>query len=227
MSRLPRPIVLFLFLATIHLAAAQDTKFGQTYTWLTESKGEHEIEIKMTRADRNTWLSENEFETGVTDRLTIAPYLNFQFARQNPTLGGWSLETRYRFGDLKAKTLLPAIYLEPQELTGDPAMTLEGRLIGSYYPSDKFDVLLSGNLVMTRLMERSEAVGYGYAVGAVKMQPKHWCGAEAYGSWADKSHFIGPTFGLKLKSSSAVIFNAGISLNKQDNYLKVIYAQDF
>ncbi|MBS1718278.1 MAG: hypothetical protein JSS72_11160 [Armatimonadetes bacterium] len=206
---------------------AQDTRFAQTYTWLTEAKGQHEIELKLTRADRNTWVSENEFETGITDRFTLAPYLNFEFAKDSPTLGGWALEMRYRFGDLKARTILPAIYLEPQQMAGDRAMTMEGRLIGSYYPSTSFDVLLSGNLVFTRLMERGEAVNHGYAAGAVKMNPKNWYGLEAYGSWTDKEHFVGPTYGMKLTSSSALIVHFGVSLNKQDNQLKAIYASDF
>ena len=103
-------------------AHAQDTKFGQTYTWLTEAKGEHEVELKMTRVDRDTWLSENEFETGITDRFTLAPYLNFLSVKGSPTIGGWAMEMRYRFGDLKSKSLLPAVYLEPQQMAGDSAV---------------------------------------------------------------------------------------------------------
>src|SRR5690349_12643343 len=97
--------LLFAPLLAASCAYGQDTRFAQTYTWLTESKGEHEIELKMTREDRDTWVSENEFEIGVTDRLTVAPYLNFEMARNTPTLGGWALEMRYRFNDLKSKTL--------------------------------------------------------------------------------------------------------------------------
>ena len=218
---------LILGLVTSQLAFAQDTKFAQTYTWLTESKGEHEVEIKMNRLDRETWLSENEFETGVTDRLTIAPYFNTGFGRGIRSIGGWALEARYRFGDLRAKTLLPALYLEPQQLAGDPAVTIESRLIGTYYTSDQFDTLFSGNIIVTRLMERREALNYDYAVGVVKSSTSDWFGAEAYGSWTERSHFLGPTLGLKLKNASALILNVGLSLNKQDNQLKVIYAHDF
>lgn len=206
---------------------AQDTRFGQTYTWLTEAKGQHEIELKLSRLDKDTWLSENEFETGVTDHLTIAPYVNCLFGRNQPSFGGGALEMRYRIGELRAKKLLPALYLEPQQLASDPAMTLEGRLIGTFFTSDKFDTIISGNLVMTRLMERSEQVNWGYAVGAVKMAGRGWYGAEAYGSWSDQQHFAGPTVGVKLRDSSAVIGNLAWSLNKQDAQLKVILAHDF
>ena len=209
------------------LSPAQDTRFGQTYTWLTEAKGEHEIEIKMCRLDKDTWLSENEFEIGVTDRFTVAPYLNLLDAKGSSKLGGGAIEMRYRFGELKSKKLLPALYLEPQQINGDPAMTVESRLIGTYYPSDKFDSLLSGNLIVTRLMAKNEALAYGYAIGAVKMRAQNWCGAEAYGSWTDQSHFIGPTAGFKLKDTTSVILNYGFSLNKQDNQLKVILAHGF
>lgn len=224
---LQRIFGLILGIVTIQMASGQDTKFAQTYTWLTESRGEHEVEVKMSRLDRNTWLSENEFETGVTDRLTLAPYLNWAFGRAMRSVGGWALEARYRFGDLRAKTLLPAVYLEPQQFAGDRAVTVETRLIGTYYTSEKFDTLISGNVIVTRLMERNEGANFGYAVGVVKMNSRDWFGAESFGSWTDKSHFLGPTFGLKLKTASALILNVGLSLSKQDNQLKVIYAHDF
>ncbi len=227
MKPLLKPSILLLSLSASAISLSQDTRFAQTYTWLTEAKGEHEIEVKMTRVDRDNWVSENEFETGITDRLTIAPYVNLEFGKNSHALGGWALEARYRFGDLKARTLLPALYLEPQQVASDPAATLESRLIGTYYPTDRFDTLLSGNLVMTRLMARDEAVNYGYSVGGVKMKPKDWFGIEAYGSWTDRSHFMGPTAGLKMQGSSVIIFHFGFSLNKEDNQLKVIYARDF
>ncbi len=163
----------------------------------------------------------------MTDHLTLAPYLNFLGVKDEPTLGGWALETRYRFGELRSRTLLPALYFEPQQLAGDPALTFEGRLIGSYYTSDKFDTLISGNLVMERLMERNEQVGFGYAIGAVKMCKRGWLGAEAYGSWTDKEHFIGPTGGIKVGKSASLIVNYAFPLNGQDSQLKVILAHDF
>ncbi len=48
-----------LVLAASCCAFSQDTRFAQTYTWLTEAKGQHELELKMSRLDRDTWLSEN------------------------------------------------------------------------------------------------------------------------------------------------------------------------
>ena len=227
MKTLCSPLCCFFVVVSAQLAHGQDTRFGQTYTWLTESKGQRELEVKMTKVGRDSWLSENEFEFGVSDRLTIAPYLNFEMAKQTPTVGGWALEMRYRFGDLRSKTILPAVYFEPQQMVGESAMTLEGRIIGSYYVSDNFDSLLAGNLIVSRLMKGREALSYGYALGAVKMRSKDWLGAEAYGSWTDKSHFVGPTVGMKLKDSSAIIFSLGLSLNRQDNEFKVVYARDF
>lgn len=222
-----RQVLALSILVAASIANAQDTRFAQTYTWLQEGKGEHELEVKMTRVDRDTWLSENEFEIGVTDRLTIAPYLNFEFQKSSPTLGGWALETRYKFGEFKSRTLLPAIYIEPQQLAGDPAITLEGRIIGSYYTNDSFDTLISGNLIGSRLMQSGEVTNYGYSVGAVKMNPTDWYGAEAYGSWTDKSHFVGPTVGHKLTHSTALILHVGLSMDKQDNQIKLLYTINF
>ena len=198
-------------------------RFAYTYSWFTSAKGERELELTATRIDRGSWLSENELEFGVTDRYTVAPYLVFAHD-QGSTVEGWQVEQRLRLGDFHTNHLLPALYLEVSKVGADP-YELEGRLIGSYAPKGPYFV--SANLITTQGLAQHEALGWGYSIGATRIQGRYWMGAEAMGSFSERQHWIGPSAGVELSNQSRLIGAFGLGLNGQAPQAKVLFAVEF
>jgi len=198
-------------------------RFAYTYSWFTSLKGEREIELTYTHLDSKTWVSENELEFGITDRYTVAPYFVVSHDSDG-TVEGFQIEQRYRVGEFSTKRILPTLYLEVSKLGGEP-VEVEGRLIGSYAPKGPY--FFSGNLIMTHSLQSRQPVEWGYALGATRIAGRGWYGAEAFGNFFDRQHWIGPSAGMELTPNSRLVGTLGVGLNGQPSQAKLFLAFEF
>lgn len=211
-----------LFAVTV--AHADIRYFAYSYSWYTMPKGGREIEMWSTHTGADKWQGQIELEYGVTDRLSVAPYLVYETERGEPDLKGGKLEARYRFGSFRTRQLLPAVYAEVEKLDKEAA-ELELKLIASYAPSDT--TLASANLVYEKSLGGGEPE-WEYTFGVVDLKPeKFWYGIEAHGSLKEANNYLGPTVGLYLAQDARLIIAPSFSLNKEPNKLRLILSWGF
>lgn len=201
----------FLALSTLALAAAaaaDERYFSYTYDWFTPANFEKEMEFKYTGFKGGGFLGEVEFETGVTDRWMIAPYLIFEKPEGGEArFQGFKLEQRFRFGDFAFGRLLPAAYLEVKKENDEP-WEIEGKFIVSYMPDAAW--IASANLIAEQAVKSGERSEVGYSLGVTRIFSRFTLGAEAFGNWKENEHFWGPSVGLRLGDRAKLIATAGI-----------------
>lgn len=158
--------VLGLSLCGTHEAQAHRRDFPFTYDWRQPAKGEWEIETHSTyEGSDNSSKQELEVEYGITNRLSVAPYIVFERgAGERLKYHEWKIETRYQLGKYKTGRILPGLYLEyAQERDSDGergAKEIEGKLILSRY--DKSGGNLSLNLIAEKVLNAKKGEGIGW-----------------------------------------------------------------
>ncbi|MBI3920897.1 MAG: transporter [Armatimonadetes bacterium] len=217
--------LLCLFSAPSH---AHKRDFVWTYEWFTPTKGEKEIELWATHqfgADQLT--TQAEFEYGVTDRWSIAPYVIFEKERgESLETKGWKLEQRYRFGNFKERHLLPAGYLELKKEEGAP-YELETKAIFSHLDGNKNFAL---NLIAEKKLAGGEDIEVGYAAGVSKPIGGRTRGTiEAFGNFHDPKHAVGPGVAIDLAPNQRLNLNAAFGLNDRtdDLMLRLLYEYEW
>lgn len=188
--------------------------FPFTYEWKQPVKGEREFELKSFYSD-GTFKQEVELEFGLTNRLSVAPYLVFERER-----GGslkyheWKLESRYQLGNYKTGKVLPALYLEYAKEKGG-AQELEGRLIFSRYTRKGED--FSFNLIAERALESSAKTEFEYSFGYARPVGKN--GARVGGEWIhilqDNHIKAGPTVAFAATDDIWIVAGYAFPLNKR------------
>jgi hypothetical protein len=165
-------------------AEAHRRDFPFTTDWKQPSKGEVELESHSSYKGENDEFEQKfELEYGVTDRLSVAPYVVFERER-----GGslkyheWKFETRYQLGKYKTGRILPGLYLEYAHERGEDGekdeKELEGKLIFSRYDKHGGDLTL--NLIAEKVLnsdddegwEKSYSLGYARDLGHNKYQTR-------------------------------------------------------
>lgn len=191
---LPRAAGLLALAAAATAVSAHERYFVYTYDWYTPYRFEREVELNWTQFERGDSTIQMEYEYGANDRWAVAPYLLFEREDGKTRFEGFKLEQRYRFGEFGYRKLLPAIYLEVEKENDHP-YELEGKLIGSYLPNSKW--IVSGNLIFAQELKSGSKTEHGYSLGiANKIAPERQVGLEAFGSFDQNTHYIGPTFGF-------------------------------
>jgi hypothetical protein len=212
-------------LAGILLLAAQtgshadQRDFPFTYSWFQASKGEKELAFHTLYQKRDNFSKhELEFEYGVSDRFSLAPYIVLEQGEGRTFhYDAVKLETRYQLGNYKTNTVLPGLYLEIEKPNGAP-VELEGKLILSRF--DNHGGNLSFNYIIQKVLERGAEYKHTYSLGyALPVGHRgNRLGAEFIHELSSGRLLFGPTFFVPLGSSSS--FNVGYAypLNgKSDN----------
>lgn len=218
-------LVLFgMLLVSPPPAHAHKRDFVWTYEWFTAAQGEKEVELWATDVpEENEFEAQVEFEYGVTDRWSVAPYAIFEKgAGDSFDLKGWKLEQRYRVGEFKEKRLLPAAYLEVKKEQDEP-YELEAKAIFSRLSGD---TNLALNLIAEKKLTAGEDTEIGYAMGASKnIAPKLRGTIEAFGNFKDPKHAIGPGLAYDIAPNQRLNINAGFGLNDRtdDLVVRVVY----
>ena len=210
-------------------AQAHRRDFPFTYDWKQPSKGEWEIESHSTyEGGENVFEQQVEVEYGVTDRLSLAPYVVYE---REP--GGslrfheWKLEGRYQLGKYKTGRILPGLYLEYAHERGEDgekgAREIEGKLILSRY--DKNGGNLSFNLVGEKVLNH-EDVGEedewekSYSFGYARPLGKNKYGTRGGFEWLHnlETHQInaGPVFSFAPHDKFWITMGAAFPLNRRD-----------
>lgn len=206
-------------------AQAHRRDFPFTYDWKQPVKGEVELESHTTyEGETDTLKQEIEVEYGISDRLSVAPYIVFERER-----GGqlkyheWKIESRYQLGKYKTGRILPGVYLEyaqGRDTDGEKgAKELEGKLIFSRY--DKYGGNLSLNLIAEKVLNSDENEGwekkysFGYArdLGKNKFQMRG--GFEWIHNLETRRINAGPVLSFAPTGNTWVSLGAALPLNKR------------
>ncbi len=137
--------------------------FPFTYDWRQAAQGEKELAYHFTYLRRGD-LSQHEleFEYGVTERFSVAPYIAFEGGEARGLhFDALKLETRYQLGNYADNRVLPGLYLEYEKAT-DEAGELEGKLILSRYDAACGD--LSLNYILTRGLGTGGETDHSYSL---------------------------------------------------------------
>lgn len=155
------PLVALLLLPS---AAAADVRhFPYTYSWHQPFRNEKEIAYHLRYLDRdNTFTHRFEFEYGLTDHLSVAPYVVFT----GNTGRGWTydatlLEARWNFGSRKDDVWLPAVYMEWKKARSEP-WEVEGKIIITRYGTGESD--LSFNYIVEQLLETGASADHALSL---------------------------------------------------------------
>lgn len=150
-------ILLFVFINIISGRINYAFAHARTYVWNAEyqtlPKGTAEVEshtqVKVPNmgkeSSENTWNYEEEIEYGVTDRLNISHYQQWETSNHRGVddegvpvkdvtkYGGFKFETKYRIGEQGKYWVDPLLYLEyeytPQERFDGASEGLEGKIV--------------------------------------------------------------------------------------------------
>lgn len=190
-------------------ATADQRYFTYTYDWFTPTKNEKEVELYWTQRSGGNVDAELEFEYGLTNRWTIAPYLLLGRSHGEDTeVRGWKVEQRYRLGKFAYNRLLPAFYLEVAKENGSP-FELEGKFITSYLFGNGW--IWSNNLIVEQPMRGHAPLEFAYATGVSHPVGGRWhAGVELFGNFHDKSHFIGPTVNYRFNNTTQLLATVGV-----------------
>lgn len=204
-------------LATTQTARADRRDFPFTYEWRQAQKGEREFEVKNTySALDNQFVQQFELEYGVTDRLTVAPYLVFERERgESYRYHEFKLETRYQLGKYKRDRFLPGLYLEYARERGGES-ELEGKIILSRYGSDGSN--LSFNLISERAVESGAEFDNAYSIGYARdlNQKGLRGGGELIHNLSRGTTNAGPVASVNLSDDVWVTAGYAFALNKRD-----------
>lgn len=214
-----------LFAASIAISAwagADEREFAFTYSWQQAARGEHELgyDLLYSRKDR-TWQHWFEYEYGITDRFSIAPYVTFEQAPGDPLhFDEFKLEARYRLGDYAPNRVLPGLYLEYEKAT-DEAAELEYKLILSVYRGR--DSVASFNYVGTQTL-RTGRFDHGYTFGMSWSLPKRMAprvGFEVVHDLTQSTARIGPVAGFHPGPGAWIVGGIGLPLGGGGSEVRV------
>ena len=202
-----------------HEAQAHRRDFPYTYDWKQPSKGEKEIELKSRYRGRdNSFRQELEFEYGVTDRFTIAPYLEFmKEAGGNLEYTAWKLETRYQLDEFATGKILPGLYLEYIG-TKDGPDEIEGKLILSRF--SKREENISFNYIVERPLENGAEFENAYSFGYARPLGKNRYGTRGGVEWIHNLTSgrinAGPVFGFAPTDNTWIVTGYAFPVNGRE-----------
>ena len=145
-------------------AQADERDFPFTYEYLQATKGERELAYHFTHTPReNFFKHELEFEYGISDRFSLAPYLVFKSEEGcGLRFDSVKLEARYRLGNFALNRVLIGLYAELEQPERE-ALEAEGKLILSYY--DKHSGHFSFNYIFERQLARGAENEHAWSLG--------------------------------------------------------------
>lgn len=198
--------------------------------WKQPSKGERELELYSTYSN-GTFTQQIELDYGVTERLSIAPYLVFERERgENLRYKEFKFETRYQLTKYKTGKFLPAIYGEYIKENRGPS-ELEGIAILSRYGKKGDNLTL--NFVAERAFKDDAKTETEYAVAYSRNLGKSGSrlGLEWVQSLEDEKDIkFGPTVGFAATDDIWVVAGYAFGLNNsKDNHdrLRVLAEYEF
>ena len=211
-------------------AQANRKDFVFVKEWKQPSKGERELELYSTYSN-GTFNQQVELDYGVTDRLSIAPYLVFERERgESLRYKEFKFETRYQLTKFKTGKFLPAFYGEYIKENRGPS-ELEGIAILSRY--GKKGDNLTFNFVAERAFEDDAKTETEYAVAYSRDLGKSGSriGLEWVQSLEEKKDIkFGPTVAFAATDDIWVVAGYAFGLNNSDennDKLRVIAEYEF
>ena len=210
------PTAIALLAATLP-AHADQRDFPFTYSWFQATKGEKELayHLRYRRRD-NSWEHQLEFEYGVSDRFSIAPYIVFEHGEgRSLHYDAVKLETRYQLGNYRTNTILPGLYLEFEQPNREPG-ELEAKLILSLFDRR------GGNLSFNYIVEREFASGadfeHTYSLAYARQIGRR--GARLGGEWIHELTsgrlLFGPTLFMRMSAASSFTAGYAFPLNGKE-----------
>lgn len=148
----------------VSAARADVRDFPFTYEWTQNARGERELAYHLGYFQSDsTFVHEFEFEYGVSNRFSIAPYIAFKDGGgRGFRYDGVKLETRYQLGNYVPNRVLAGLYLEVEQANRE-ALELEGKLILSRY--DRQGGNLSFNYILHRQFGSGDELEHAYSIG--------------------------------------------------------------
>ena len=198
-------------------AQAHRKDFVFAKEWKQPSKGERELELYSTYSN-GTFNQQIELDYGVTERLSIAPYLVFERERgESLKYKEFKFETRYQLTKFKTGKFLPAFYGEYIKENRGPS-ELEGIAILSRY--GKKGDNLTFNFIAERAFEDDAKTETEYAVAYSRDLGKS--GSRIGLEWVQsleegKDIKFGPTVGFAASDDIWVVAGYAFGLNNGDD----------
>lgn len=218
------PLCAFAALAP-SVAQAHERDYVWTYEWYVPYKGEWELEFWATDFGGGRTDFQVELERGVDGRYAVAPYLLVSRDGNDFRVDGWKLEQRYAFGDFRYGRLLPALYAEVKK-HGDEEYEMEFEAIGTVALANGWN--WSGNLIAEGEAKGGSAVEWGYATAIGRpLDYSTSLGIEAFGSFTEKEHFIGPTAGFKLANRQKLVAGYGFATDGGPGRMRLLFEVEF
>ena len=195
----------FLESYTPYLAPAGETELE---TWLTAKSG------KQDPHEHTAWEPRIEYESGITDRLTGAAYLNFsQASGESLHFDTPSLEFIYRLATPGSLPLDPAAYLEAsengEEMELEPKVLLARRLgrtitalnlVGEFEYRHNDEELLADGSVLHKEFTGEICAGFACELQpriAVALETRYRAEYPNFGRRADSVFSLGPSLNLQ------------------------------
>jgi hypothetical protein len=220
-SRLRQPICWMAIMCTVWgmgvvQAVAHQRDFPFTYDWFQPSPGEKEIEPGTHwRPGGGSFEQQIEFEYGVNRRFMVAPYLVFnRAAGQELRYSAFKVETRWQLGNFADGRILPGLYLEYEQPSGE-AGEMEGKVILSRYDRSGGD--LSLNLVTEQTLKSGIPIratysfGYARPLGASRFRPR--AGLECVRDIDEGRVDIGPVLGFSPGGATWMVAGCGFPVS--------------
>ncbi len=208
-----------LLVTTLSSARADRHDFPFTYDWNQTAAGEHEIEAHSTYLKSDTSFEEElEYEYGVSERFSIAPYVVFERGPgESLHYSGFQVETRYKLVPFKTNRVLSGLYEEyAKHKDGDSS--LESRIVLSRYGTDgsdlSFNFVLVNDLTSHPAYEKIYSVGYAVPIG--RSPQSYRGGAEWIHNLTDGRINFGPVFGMETSKSTSIVLGYAFKLNSRD-----------
>lgn len=207
------------------LASAHARDYVWTYEWYVPYRGERELELWTTEFGGGRSALQIELEFGVDGRYAVAPYLLVSRDGGRFRVDGWKLEQRYAFGEFHYGRLLPAAYLEVKK-HGAEEYEVEFKAIGTVVLANGWN--WSGNLVAEGKARRGAAIEWGYATAIGRPFGSDGnIGLEAFGSFTDRKHFLGPTAGVRIADRQKLVAGYGFATDGGAGRLRMLFEMEF
>lgn len=207
-------------------AHADARDFPFTYSWIQAARGEREIAFHTRYRQRDqSWQHQFEFEYGLSERISIAPYFVLeQGDGRKLHFDAFKLETRYQLGKHKLNSILPGLYLEFEKPNAEPG-EMEGKLILSRFDSRGGN--LSFNYIIQAVLRSGLAPEHSYSLGYARPFGSGRAGAELIHELTSQRILFGPTYYTTIGSGSSITAGMAFPLtSRNENRLEFrLFAQ--
>lgn len=223
-SQISKAASLIIAFATIAIltavpASAHRHDFPFTYDWHQAAPGEKEIEAHTTYSKSDTSLEEEvEFEYGISERFSIAPYAVFERG-PGETLhySGYQVEARYKLVPYKTNRILSGLY-EEYAKPKDSGAQLESRIVLSRFGNDgsdlSFNYVLVNDFTSDPTYEKTYSVGYAVPIGKTKYDIRG--GGEWIHNISDGRINLGPVLSLSTSDHTSITLGYAFHANSRN-----------